>query len=127
MLQIIITMIAVIFEVVPAEGKRGEYLDIAAGLRDELTEIEGFVSIERFQSLVTPEKILSLSFWETEESVRAWRNTELHRAAQAVGRASVFRDYRLRVAFVERDYGMSERTEAPPDSRKFHQQSEEKQ
>src|SRR5215204_8090 len=106
MLQIKTIMIAVIFEVVPAKGKRDEYLDIAAQLKSELTKIEGFISIERFQSLVDPEKILSLSFWETEESVRAWRNTELHRAAQTVGRASVFRDYRLRVAFVERDYGM---------------------
>lgn len=120
-------MIAVIFEVVPAAGKRGEYLDIAARLKSELIKIEGFVSIERFQSLVDPEKILSLSFWESEASVRAWRNTELHRAAQTVGRASVFADYRLRVAFVERDYGMNDRADVPADSREFHQATEKKQ
>lgn len=120
-------MIAVIFEVVPAAGKRGEYLDIAASLKPELVKIEGFISIERFQSLVDPEKILSLSFWETEESVRHWRTTEMHRAAQAVGRKSVFEDYRLRVAVVERDYGMNARREAPTDSRQYHRQSEQKQ
>lgn len=120
-------MITVIFEVVPANGKRDEYLDIAARLKSELIKIKGFISIERFQSLVDPEKILSLSFWETEESVRDWRNTEMHRAAQAVGRTSVFKDYRLRVAVVERDYGKNDRAEVPPDSRKFHQKSEEKQ
>jgi heme-degrading monooxygenase HmoA len=120
-------MIAVIFEVIPATGKRVEYLDIAARLKFELIKIEGFISIERFQSLIDPEKILSLSFWETEDSVRAWRNTEMHRAAQTIGRSGVFADYRLRVAYVERDYGMSNRTEVPPDSRDFHQISEEKQ
>ena len=120
-------MIAVIFEVVPAAGKRDEYLDIAARLKSELIGIEGFISIERFQSLVDPEKILSLSFWESEASVRAWRNREMHRAAQAAGRAFVFADYRLRVALVERDYGMNDRAEAPPDSREFHRTKEKKQ
>lgn len=120
-------MIAVIFEVVPAAEKRDQYLDIAARLKPELIKIKGFVSIERFQSLVDPEKVLSLSFWETEESVREWRNTEMHRDAQLLGRETVFKDYRLRVAVVERDYGMNDRAEVPPDSRKFHRKSEEKQ
>lgn len=114
-------MVTVIFEVIPAAGKRDEYLDIAARLKPELIKIEGFISIERFQSLVDPGKILSLSFWENEESVRAWRNLEIHRAAQKKGRATVFDDYRLRVAIVERDYSMNDRAQAPPDSQKFHQ------
>jgi heme-degrading monooxygenase HmoA len=114
-------MIAVIFEAIPAKEKWDEYLDIAARLKPELIKIEGFISIERFQSLTNPEKVLSLSFWENEESVAQWRNTELHRAAQKKGRASVFDDYRLRIAVVERDYGKTARTEAPEDSKKFHQ------
>ena len=114
-------MIAVIFEVIPAEGKRDEYLDLAAKLKPELGKIEGFISIERFQSLTNPEKILSLSFWENEESVRQWRNLEMHREAQQKGRTTVFADYRLRVAVVQRDYGMNNRAEVPPDSAKFHQ------
>lgn len=113
-------MVAVIFEVIPAEGKRDEYLDIAAKLKPELIKIEGFISIERFQSLTNPEKILSLSFWENEESIRHWRNLEMHRAAQEKGRAEVFADYRLRVADVKRDYGMSEREQVPQDSAEFH-------
>ena len=113
-------MIAVIFEVIPNEGKRQDYLDIAASLRLELDKIEGFISIERFQSLYDPEKVLSLSFWKNEESVAAWRNLEAHRLAQSKGREYIFRDYRLRIANVNRDYGMFDRKEAPADSKDFH-------
>ena len=113
-------MIAVIFEVWPAEGRRDEYLAIAASLRDELSRIPGFVSVERFESLTTPGKLLSLSIFEDEEAVLAWRRTARHRAAQAAGRAGVFADYRLRVAGIIRDYGMAERDEAPEDSRTHH-------
>lgn len=106
-------MIAVIFEVWPAEGQMQTYLDLAARLRPELEQIDGFISIERFESLVTKGKILSLSFWRDEEAVRRWREFEAHRSAQRAGRAGVFRDYRLRVAGVIRDYGMQERAQAP--------------
>jgi heme-degrading monooxygenase HmoA len=113
-------MIAVIFEVVPAEGRRQDYLDIAAALRPQLERIDGFISIERFESLTRPGKVLSLSFWRDEKAVAAWRAIEAHRAAQAKGRAGIFADYRLRVASVLRDYGMTERAEAPADSRALH-------
>jgi heme-degrading monooxygenase HmoA len=110
-------MIAVIFEVWPADGRKQTYLDIAADLKPELEKIDGFLSIERFQSLVDESKLLSLSFWRDEAAVQAWRNVEPHRAAQQAGRSGVFRDYRLRVAHVLRDYGLKERAEAPADSR----------
>jgi heme-degrading monooxygenase HmoA len=110
-------MIAVIFEVWPADGRKQTYLDIAASLKPELEQIDGFLSIERFQSLVDDKKLLSLSFWRDEQAVRIWRNIEHHRQAQAAGRGGVLRDYRLRVAGVIRDYGMTERAEAPQDSR----------
>lgn len=110
-------MIAVIFEVWPKDGRKQAYLDIAAELKPELEKIDGFLSIERFQSLVDDSKILSLSFWRDDEAVRRWRNLEHHRQAQKAGRSDVFRDYRLRVASVMRDYGMNERAEAPADSR----------
>lgn len=110
-------MIAVIFEVWPADGRKAAYLDIAASLRPELERIDGFISIERFQSLSDETKLLSLSFWRDEAAVQAWRNIEHHRQAQKAGRDGVFRDYRLRVASVLRDYGMTERAEAPVDSR----------
>ena len=113
-------MIAVIFEVVPAPGQRDRYLDIAASLKEHLLAIPGFISIERFQSLSNPDKVLSISFWENESAVIAWRNTTLHREAQALGRKSVFADYRLRVASILRDYGMRDRAQAPADSREFH-------
>lgn len=113
-------MIAVIFEVIPNEGKKAEYLDIAANLRPELDHIEGFISIERFQSFNNPDKVLSLSFWKDEESILEWRNLEIHRFAQAKGREEVFRDYHLRIATVVRDYGMFDRKEAPRDSLNFH-------
>ncbi len=115
-------MIAVIFEVLPADGHRQTYLDIAADLRPLLDGIDGFISIERFQSLTTPTKMLSLSFWRDEQAVETWRQLEEHRAAQAKGRAKVFGDYRLRVASVVRDYGMFNREEAPTDSRAVHDQ-----
>ena len=110
-------MIAVIFEVVPAEGRRDAYLGIAADLKPLLETIDGFISVERFQSLTDPGKVLSLSFWRDEAAVLAWRNLEQHRAAQTAGRSGVFADYRLRVAQVIRDYGLREREEAPADSR----------
>ncbi|MEG0850729.1 antibiotic biosynthesis monooxygenase family protein [Flavobacterium plurextorum] len=113
-------MIAVIFEVIPNEGKKEEYLDIAAKLRPELDHIEGFISIERFQSISNPEKVLSLSFWKDEESIQQWRNLEMHRHAQAKGRNEVFKDYHLRIATVVRDYGMFDRKETPEDSSQFH-------
>ena len=113
-------MIAVIFELWPAEGQSARYFDIAAGLRDELAAIDGFISVERFQSLTNPGKLLSVSFFRDEAAVQAWRNTVAHRNAQAMGRGGVFANYRLRVAHVLRDYGMNERTEAPQDSRSAH-------
>lgn len=106
-------MIAVIFEVWPADGHKQTYLDLAAQLRPELDRIDGFVSIERFASLTNEGKILSLSFWRDEDAVRRWREFEAHRAAQHAGRGGVFRDYRLRVAGVLRDYGMHDRAQAP--------------
>jgi heme-degrading monooxygenase HmoA len=114
-------MIAVIFEVWPQQGRQQEYLDIAAALRPQLEQIDGFISIERFQSLSNPGKILSLSFFRDEEAVKQWRNLDAHRAAQAAGRAGVFDDYRLRIAAVVRDYGLDARREqAPDDSRARH-------
>jgi heme-degrading monooxygenase HmoA len=113
-------MIAVIFEVWPHSEHKQQYLDIAARLRPLLERIDGFISIERFESLSEPGKILSLSFFRDEKAVEAWRNTEAHRQAQAGGRAGVFDDYRLRIAGVIRDYGMRERAEAPADSRTAH-------
>ena len=106
-------MIAVIFEVVPAPGRKQEYLDLAAQLRPDLEKLDGFISIERFASLANEDKILSLSFWRDEASVVRWRRHEEHREAQRAGRSGIFRTYRLRVAAVVRDYGMDERTEAP--------------
>jgi heme-degrading monooxygenase HmoA len=109
-------MIAVIFEVEPDPAHRQDYLDMAAALRAELEAIDGFMSVERFESLSRPGKLLSLSFWRDEEAVRRWRKLASHREAQARGRQGVFRDYRLRVAEVKRDYGLHERDEAPADA-----------
>ncbi len=113
-------MIAVIFEVWPKAERREQYLAIAAELKARLEAIDGFISVERFESLSEPGKILSLSFFRDEAAVAAWRNTVEHRAAQATGRQAVFADYRLRVTQVIRDYGMRSREQAPPDSRERH-------
>jgi heme-degrading monooxygenase HmoA len=113
-------MIAVIFEVLPAESRREAYISLAAELAPKLQDVDGFLSIERFQSLSDPEKILSLSFWRDEDAVANWRNFELHRCAQITGRKSIFSDYRLRIASVVRDYGMHARSEAPDDSKRIH-------
>jgi heme-degrading monooxygenase HmoA len=113
-------MIAVIFEVRPAEGRKSAYLEHAAALRAELETVDGFVSVERFQSLSDDGKMLSLSFWRDEASILNWRNRPCHRDAQSAGRGGIFADYRLRVVGVIRDYGMFERTQAPADSRVQH-------
>ena len=113
-------MIAVIFEAFPSKGKWEDYLHIAAQLKPELSKMEGFISVERFQSISDSEKVLSLSFWKDEESIKQWRNLEMHRLAQKEGRGSIFNNYRLRVADVTRDYGMNEREQAPPDSKAAH-------
>jgi len=113
-------VIAIIFEFTPEEGRKQEYLDLAAGLRAELERADGFISIERFESLTAPGRFVSLSYWRDEEAVRKWRNVQLHRQAQARGRAGLFTSYRLRVAQVLRDYGMDERAQAPRDSVALH-------
>ena len=114
-------MIAVIFEVLPAVGRKSDYLEHAARLKSELECVDGFISVERFQSLTDPDKLLSLSFWRDEQAVARWRCHLAHRAAQSAGRKGIFPDYRLLVAAVIRDYGMSERRErVPADSRAVH-------
>jgi heme-degrading monooxygenase HmoA len=113
-------MITVIFEAIPHPQCIGDYLDAAEELKPLLVDIDGFISIERFESISEPGKLLSLSFWRDEDAVRRWRNVEQHRQTQAEGRRSIFADYRLRVAQVVRDYGMRERSQAPHDSRKAH-------
>ena len=113
-------MIAVIFEVRPAEGRKADYLQIAARMRPMVEQVEGFLSVERFQSLTDPDKILSLSFFEDEAAVARWRTLTAHRGAQTAGRSGIFADYRLRVAEVLRDYGLFDRTEAPADSKTAH-------
>lgn len=113
-------MIAVIFEVRPEDGERDTYLALAADLKIELAGVDGFISVERFESLAEPGKFLSLSFFRDEAAVEVWRNRPAHRATQARGRSGVFRDYRLRIAHVLRDYGLTDREEAPADSRAAH-------
>lgn len=113
-------MIAVIFEVQPRPPFLQEYLDLAASLRAELETIDGFLSVERYASLSCPGHILSLSFWRDEDAVARWRQSASHRQAQARGRDGVFHYYRLRVAHVVRDYGLHERSGAPPDARAVH-------
>jgi heme-degrading monooxygenase HmoA len=107
-------MIAVVFEVWPFEEGRQTYLDTAEALRERVERLDGLISVERFQSLTDPGKVLSLSFFRDEVAVAQWRRNEAHRAAQARGRAALFRDYRLRIATVFRDYGLHDRGQAPP-------------
>ena len=114
-------MIAIIFEVIPAEGKKDLYLDIAAEMRPLIEDVDGFISVERFQSLTNPEKLLSLSFFRDEAAVEDWRRLTAHRRAQARGRAGIFADYHLRVAHVLRDYGLTDRAEARDDSKQVHE------
>jgi heme-degrading monooxygenase HmoA len=113
-------MIAIIFEVMPAEGQKDAYLDIAATMRPMVEQVEGFISVERFQSLTNPDKLLSISFFEDEDAVHRWRKLAAHRNAQSKGRNGIFSDYRLRVCHVMRDYGMFDREQAPEDSVKAH-------
>jgi Uncharacterized enzyme involved in biosynthesis of extracellular polysaccharides len=113
-------MVAVIFEVIPKDGRKDDYLDVAASLKPLLETIDGFISVERFQSLTDPRKYLSLSFFRDEAAVQAWRNQPPHRKAQAAGRGDIFENYRLRIAHVVRDYGLFDRAEAPDDSRESH-------
>ena len=113
-------MIAIIFELIPAKGHKAHYLDIAAEMRPLVEQIDGFLGVERFQSLTNPDKLLSISFWRDEDAVAEWRRLAAHRKAQSNGRAGIFSDYRLRVAHVLRDYGMFDRDQAPDDSRAAH-------
>ena len=113
-------MIAVIFEVWPKPERKQEYLDLAAELKPILETIDGFISVERFESLTEKGKILSLSVFRDEDALAAWRNVPQHRKSQAKGRATIFENYRLRIAGVIRDYGMNDRAQAPKDSRTVH-------
>lgn len=113
-------MLAVIFEFEPVADRRQDYLEFASALGSELETIDGFVSIERFESLTHPGKLLSVSFWRDEAAIEQWRNLKKHRAAQSASRDGIMSDYRLRVASVIRDYGMRDRAEAPNDSQQIH-------
>jgi len=113
-------MIAVIFEFTPADGRKADYFDLVAGLKPELEKAEGFLSIERFESITNPGKFVSLQFWRDEECIRKWRNLQQHRDAQAQGRGGVFSGYRLRIASVLRDYTLEDRAQAPRDSVQVH-------
>ena len=113
-------MLVVIFELTPAPGQRDAYLELAAGLRSSVEQIDGFISIERFSSLSNEGKMLSISFWRDEAALEEWRQVQAHRAAQSAGRERLFSDYRLRVAEVVRDYGMNDRDQVPDDSRQIH-------
>ncbi len=114
-------MIAVIFEVEPHPEHKQQYLDIAASLRPLLEDIDGFISIERFQSLSDKNKILSLSFFRDEQAIKDWRTLQSHREAQSKGRENIFRNYHIRIASVMRDYSLNERDEAPGDSKEIHE------
>lgn len=113
-------MIAVIFEVTPRSGMTDPYLDMAAEMRPLAEAIDGFISVERFESIMHPGKLLSLSFWRDEAALEEWRRLAAHRRAQTMGRDRFFDAYRLRVAGVVRDYGMTDRDQAPEDSRRIH-------
>lgn len=113
-------MHAIIFEFWPADGRQDDYFDHVAALKPQLEKIPGFISVERFQSLTEPGKLLSLSFWESEEAIQSWRELPRHRKAQSAGRAGILADYRLRVASVDRDYGKNDRAQAPGDSKRAH-------
>src|SRR5258708_2772843 len=114
-------MIAVIFQGWPKPGPKKQNLDPAAGLRPGLETNDRLLSNERVGRLTEKGKILSLSFFRDEAAVAAWRNIPQHRQTQGIGRARIFKDYRLRIAGVIRDYGMNERTQAPKDSRAVHE------
>ena len=113
-------MIAVIFEFTPHDGRFADYKALAEGLADDVRNADGFLSIERFESISNKGKFVSLSFWRDEEAVRKWRTLQKHREAQKQGRGGIFASYRLRVAQVMRDYTMDERAQTPKDSRIFH-------
>ena len=113
-------MIAVIFEFTPAEGRFSEYMDLVGTLKADLEKADGFISLERFESITTKGKFVSLQFWRDEDAVRKWRNLQRHREAQAKGRAGIFKSYRLRIAEIVRDYTLEERAQAPADSREVH-------
>ena len=113
-------MIAIIFELAPNEGMADEYLKIAGAMREFVEQIDGFISVERFQSLTNPDKLLSISFFESEAAVEEWRQLAAHRSAQKAGRETLFRDYRLRVLHVLRDCGKDDRGQAPSDSLVVH-------
>lgn len=102
-------MIAVLFEANAVAEKQARYLELAAQLRSELDNVEGFIAIERFQSLSTEGKILSLSWWENEEAVQEWKRNTLHQAAQQEGQQTIFAHYRIRVAQVLREYSSDSR------------------
>ena len=113
-------MIAVIFEFTPADGRFPDYMALVETLKGDLAKAEGFISLERFESITAKGKFLSLQFWRDEEAVRKWRNLQKHREAQKKGRGGIFKSYRLRIAQVLRDYTMDERAQAPKDSVQVH-------
>ncbi|AJF74762.1 MULTISPECIES: antibiotic biosynthesis monooxygenase [Raoultella] len=108
-------MIAVLFEAEVAPEGQARYLALAAELKPLLSTVDGFISIERFQSLTTPGKILSLSWWRDEQAVLAWKNNLAHREAQQEGKESIFADYQIRITRLMREYGAQKGAERGED------------
>lgn len=93
-------MVVVIFEVFFKPGQEAAYLEIARKLREHVLQAPGFIGMERFRSIANEGKICSVSFWEDEASVEAWKNFPQHLAAQQHGKEHLFAKYRIRVAKV---------------------------
>jgi len=104
-------MHVVVFEVTVKPDVGHRYFDIAAELKPELEKIDGFLSVERFESMLTPHKYLSLSFWRDEDSVARWREHGMHQSAQMLGKSEIFADFRISVAEIKRQYTLADRTD----------------
>jgi len=97
-------MIAVLFEAMAVSEKRDRYFQLAEQLKPLLSDIDGFISIERFQSTTNPEKFISLSWWKDEEAIKHWKKNVHHKLAQDEGKSTIFSFYKINVLTSTREY-----------------------
>ncbi len=91
---------AVIFTSYRTEGDNG-YGDMAQRMVELGSQMPGFLGIESVRDGLG----ITVSYWDSLESIRVWKQQAEHQIAQQQGRENWYTAYKTRICKVERDYG----------------------
>jgi heme-degrading monooxygenase HmoA len=89
---------AVIFTSTRTEEDEEGYQATAARMLELAAQQPGYLGVDLAPGI-------TISYWESEQAIAAWKANLEHTAARQAGRERWYSGYRLRVAKVEREYG----------------------